>query len=86
MIWSDVSYLLRSNISRRILEVLDKEMAPKQISQVTKIARSNVSTKLAELSKRGLASCMNPQDRKWRFYKITEKGKSILKKAKETQS
>jgi len=86
MSWGDVSYLLRSKLSVKILEALNKEMAPKQISEATDIARSNVSTKLAELSKRGLVRCLNPKDRKWRFYIITDKGKTVLKRARQAKN
>jgi len=88
MVWDDVSYLLRSPLSKRILECLVKQspLTPFQISKETDIARSNISTKLGQLKKRGLVECVNPNSRKWRFYKITDKGKNVLSKAKGVKS
>lgn len=73
-----LSFLLRSRLSRRILEVLDTPKSPTQIARETKIARSNVSTKLVQLLDRGLVVCKNPHDKKWRFYQITKLGKEVL--------
>jgi DNA-binding transcriptional ArsR family regulator len=84
--YDDVSLILRSKLSRRILKLLNNSkepLAPKQISQKTNIARSNVSTKLGELRRRKLVKCVNPEARKWRFYEITGKGKKVLKKVSE---
>jgi len=84
--YDDVSFVLRSNLTKKILKLLDSSkepLAPKQIAQKANIARSNVSTKLGFLSKRDLVKCINPKDRKWRFYEITGKGKGVLKKIEE---
>jgi len=85
-LWEDISFLLGSKLCRKILECLnssDKPLAPLQISKLTNIARSNVSTKLGLLVKRNFVKCINPETRKWRFYEITSKGKEVLKKVKE---
>ena len=84
--YEDASFLLRSPLSRKILEALsssEQPLAPLQIAKKANMARSNVSTKLIELKKRGFAECVNPNDRKWRFYRITDKGKRILKEAQK---
>ena len=81
MSWDDVSFILRSSISRKILHSLDSKspLTPIQMSKETNTARSNISTKLMELRERKLVECVNPKSRKWRFYEITEKGKEMLK-------
>ena len=86
MLWKHVSYILGSPLSRKILECLNeskKPIAPLQISKLTDIARSNVSTKLGQLSKRGLVRCINPETRKWRFYVITKDGEAVLREIKK---
>jgi DNA-binding MarR family transcriptional regulator len=86
MLWEDVSFVLGSKLCKNILECLDsseKPLAPLQISKSTDIARSNISTKLGQLTKRGLVKCINPKARKWRFYTITDKGKEVLKNIKK---
>ena len=81
MVWKQVSYVLGSPTSRKILECLDKKspLAPLQISKECDIARSNVSTKLHGLKKNNLVEVVNPEARKWRFYKITAEGRKVLK-------
>jgi DNA-binding MarR family transcriptional regulator len=86
MLWDEVSFVLGSKLCKKILECLsasNEPLAPLQISKLTDIARSNVSTKLGQLSKRNLVKCMNPKVRKWRFYTITDKGKEVLGKIRE---
>ncbi len=82
MVWDDVSFVLGSKLCKKILECLndsEKPLAPLQISKKCNIARSNVSTKLGQLSKKKLVKCINSKARKWRFYKITTKGRNVLK-------
>jgi predicted transcriptional regulator len=75
----DLGYLISSNISRRILFLLEiGPETPTRISRVLKMSLSNVSTKLKELKIRGLVECINPGRRKGRIYIITTKGKSLL--------
>jgi len=86
MIKKDVHFLLRSSISRKILECLnryDKEISPKQIAKEIDVARDNVSTRILWLAERDLVKCINPEDRLWRFYKITKKGKKVLREIAE---
>jgi predicted transcriptional regulator len=84
MIYDDVSFILRSPLCRKILEILtsSKEpLAPVQIAKTTNIQRTNVSKKLIPLVSRNLVKCINPDARKWRFYIITNKGKDVLNEA-----
>jgi Mn-dependent DtxR family transcriptional regulator len=86
MIKEDVHFLIRSSISRKILECLEKHgkpLSPKQIAKEINVARDNVSTRILWLTKRGLVKCINPEARLWRFYIITDKGKKSLKEVKE---
>jgi predicted transcriptional regulator len=86
MIKDDVHFLIRSSISRKILECLekhDKPLSPKQIAKETNVARDNISTRILWLTKRGLVKCINPEAKQWRFYAITDKGKKSLKEVKE---
>lgn len=81
MSWDDISLVLGSPLCKKILECLsnNKPLAPLQIAKFCSIARSNVSTKLSILNERGLVEAVNPDARKWRFYRITKKGLRVLK-------
>lgn len=88
MKWDDVGYLLGSTTSMKILECLNSKqhLTPLHIAKKINVAQSNVSTKLGHLIKRDLVECINPTAHKWRFYRITKKGKNVLievKKIKE---
>lgn len=86
--YADISFVLRSPLSQKILKCLrdsEKPLTPKQISKRVDIATSNVSTKFKGLRDRKLVECINPDDRKWRFYKITDTGKRILEGAKKAK-
>jgi len=85
MEWEDLSFILRSPQRRAIMTALQNEpMAPVQIAHETGIDKSNVSTKLGELREREMVEVLNPDDRKWRFYTLTEYGGQMLDKAEET--
>jgi predicted transcriptional regulator len=76
----DLGYLVASSISRRVLHMLTLgSETPTSLSKSLKISLSNVSTKLSELKRRGLVSCINPERKKGRIYIITSKGKLLLK-------
>ena len=82
----DISFILRSPLRLEILECLEKSedpLAPKQIAEKVGMARSNVSTKLKGLREKNFIECVNPDDRKWRFYALTDHGKKILKEVKK---
>ena len=88
MLYDDVSFILGSKLCRKILEELNSSkepLVPLKLSEITNIARSNVSTKLGQLTKRNLVKCINPNARKWRFYAITTKGKKVLEKVKQLE-
>ncbi len=81
MYWEEVGFLKANRLSRKIIEFLSSSKAPLtplEISKATDIARSNISTQLIELRKRGLVECLNPKARKGRLYNITAKGKKVV--------
>ncbi len=80
-----ISFLMRGKRRIRVLRALnnDKPKIPKQIAEECKISLSNVSNSLAELLDKGLVKCINPKDKFYRFYIITNKGRLILKEIEE---
>jgi DNA-binding transcriptional ArsR family regulator len=76
---NDLSYIIASPLSKKVLSALKLSHAtPTSISKNLKISLSNVSTKLSELRKRGLVSCVTPERKKGRIYILTKKGKILL--------
>lgn len=77
-----ISFILRGERRRKILLSLDKPMTPKEIAEKCKVSIHNVSKSLKELVDKDLIVCKNPQDKFYRFYEITKKGKDILSQLK----
>ncbi len=77
--YSLLSFVLRGERRKAILLCLDKPKIPKEIGECCKVSIHNVSKSLKELVDRGLIVCKNPQDKFYRFYELTKRGKEILK-------
>ncbi|MBI2451770.1 MarR family transcriptional regulator [Candidatus Pacearchaeota archaeon] len=77
--YSLLSFVLRGERRKAVLLCLDKPKIPKEIADSCKVSIHNVSKSLRELVDRGLIICKNPEDKFYRFYELTKKGKQILK-------
>ncbi|MDD3083789.1 MAG: winged helix-turn-helix domain-containing protein [Candidatus ainarchaeum sp.] len=76
---NDLVFVLRAKNRIKILEVLkDNKLISKQIEEKTGMYKSHVSRTLKELISKELVKCINPEDRNFRFYEITNKGKIIF--------
>jgi predicted transcriptional regulator len=79
-----LSFVLRSKTRQEILALLSKEtLTPSQIMKRTEMYESHVSRALKELLGNGLVECENPKERRFRFYRITNLGKEVLKQAEK---
>ena len=75
--YSLLSFVLRGKRRKAILLCLNKPKIPKEIAEECKVSIHNVSKSLRELVNKGLIVCKNPQDKFYRFYEVTNKGKKI---------
>lgn len=76
-----ISFVARS---RRRIEILillsqSKQLSQPEIMNSSKRYKSHNSRTLKELREKGLVVCINPEDRSYKFYKITKKGKDVLR-------
>lgn len=79
-----LSFVLRASKRRSILHMLEKEkLAPSQLMKRTGMYESHVSRALKELESSGLIECENPKERRFRFYKITDLGKKVIRKTRK---
>lgn len=53
---------------------------PSQIAEDIDINRSHISDILSQLKEYDLVECVNPEVRKGRLYRLTKKGKEVVKK------
>ncbi|MBU1622948.1 MAG: MarR family transcriptional regulator, partial [Nanoarchaeota archaeon] len=76
-----LSFILRGKKRITVLKTISKdEVISAQIEEETKMYKSHVSRTLKELRKKKLIKCENPNDRYFKFYKITNLGKKVLEK------
>ena len=79
-----ISFIARSKRRLEILKLLsEKEISQPEIIKITKMYKSHVSRTINELLEKKLIICRNPEDRVFKFYKITASGRKILKDIKE---
>ena len=79
-----ISFVMRAKNRKKVLAILEsKPMIPAQIMKETSWPKSHTSRALKELTEKELVFCRNPDDRAFRFYALTAKGKKILKAISE---
>ena len=77
-----LSFVLRARNRLSVLNALiPGRMFSTQIEQQTGMYKSHVSRALSELGEKKLTTCINPQDRSYKFYKLTPYGKRITLEA-----
>lgn len=73
------SFILRSKNRQLILRLLsEKSRTAIDLVKLTKMYKSHVSRTLKELRDEGLIICLNPNDREYKFYKLSKKGKKVI--------
>ena len=78
---SIISLLARSKRRINVLKSLEKEnKIPSKISKDINDNSNHVSKYLKTLKDAELVECLNEDDKRYRFYSITEKGKYYLDK------
>ena len=76
---SIISFLARSNKRVQILKSLSQgDKIPSFISKEIDDSSHHVSKYLTSLKEKGLIICLNEEDKRFRFYRITAKGKYYL--------
>lgn len=81
---SIISLLARSKKRLNVLKTLEKEdKIPSKISKEIKDNSNHVSKYLKTLKDAELVECLNEEDKRYRFYSITDKGKYYLEKVEK---
>ena len=82
-ILTEISYVEISSYRKKVMKSLDGEvMIPTQIARNSEIRPNHISKVLAELKAHELVECINPEVRKGRLYRLTDKGDEIVKNLK----
>lgn len=75
----EISYVKISKYRSKVMKSLDGDvLIPTQIARNSEIRPNHISKVLAELKAHELVECINPEVRKGRLYKLTDKGKEIV--------
>ncbi len=83
MSWELISFVNSSKNRKLILLKLEKPTTPTILAKELNLHRSVVSRSLIDLEKRKLVSCLNPESKKERYYKVTRKGEDIRKQLRK---
>ena len=77
----EMSYVNISKYRTRVMKSLDGEvLIPSQIARNSGIRTNHISKVLGELKEHELVECINPEVRKGRLYRLTDKGIIIADK------
>jgi len=80
----EMSYVNISKYRTKVMKSLDGEvLIPSQIAKNSGIRTNHISKVLGELKAHELVECINPEVRKGRLYRLTEKGEELIKNFKE---
>ena len=78
---TEISYVKISQYRTKVMKSLEDEevLIPTQIARNSDIRPNHISKVLAELKAHELVECINPEVRKGRLYRLTDKGEEVTK-------
>lgn len=80
-LWKEVGFVIRSKNRTKVMKSLQNDVKiPSQIAIDIGIKTNHVSNNLKILKDHELVECINPEDRKGKLYRLTEKGNKIMEK------
>ena len=80
---TEISYVQISSYRTKVINSLDGNVKiPSVIAKDSGIKTNHISKVLAELKAHELVECINPEVRKGRLYRLTDKGEKLVKNLK----
>ena len=77
----DIDYVKNSQYRTKVMKSLDGEVKmPSEITNDAEIFQNHISNTLRQLREHQLIECINPEVRKGRLYRLTDKGEEIVNK------
>lgn len=74
----EINYVKRSQYRLKVMKSLDGEAKiPSEIASDTEIYQNHISNVLKQLKEHELIECINPEVRKGRLYRLTDKGEKV---------
>ncbi|MBQ8016792.1 MAG: winged helix-turn-helix transcriptional regulator [Methanobrevibacter sp.] len=79
-ILTEISYVEISTYRTRVMKaMLEGSQFPSQIARDADIVQSHISNVLRKLKDHELVECINPEVKRGRVYKLTDKGMEVAK-------
>ena len=76
----EMSYVEISKYRSKVMKALEDDVKiPSQIAKDSEIRQNHISKVLSELKAHELVECINPEVRKGRLYRLTDKGNELVK-------
>ena len=83
---TEISYVNISKYRTKVMKTLDEEVKiPTVIARDSGIRTNHVSKVLSELKAHELIECINPEARKGRLYRLTDKGEKVTENIKSDE-
>lgn len=80
---TEMSFVEISQYRTKVMKSLDGEVKiPSAIAGDLGIRTNHISKVLGDLKAHGLVECINPEVRKGRLYRLTDKGEKLVKELK----
>ena len=80
---TEISYVEISSYRKKVMKSLDDEVKiPSQIAKDSNILQNHISAVLRQLKEHELVECINPEVKKGRLYRLTDKGNKLVKNLK----
>ena len=80
---TEISYVKISQYRTKVMKSLDGDVKiPTVIAKDSEIRPNHISKVLSDLKAHELVECINPEVRKGRLYRLTDKGDEIVKNLK----
>ena len=77
---TEISYVKISTYRTKVMKSLEDNVnIPSKIAEDSEIRQNHISKVLAELKAHELVECINPEVRKGRLYRLTDKGNELVK-------
>ena len=82
---TEISYVQISSYRTKVMKSLDdgEVLIPTQIARDSNIIPNHISATLRQLKEHELVECINPEVRKGRLYRLTDKGDELVKNINE---
>ena len=79
-LWKEYGYVTSSTYRIKVMKSLDgKTKIPSQIAKDSGIIQNHISATLRQLKEHELIECINPDVKKGRLYRLTDKGDDLVK-------